>query len=155
MKDINYQLFVSELDYRQFVSYLEFKLHARQLFGDALVLSYRDIDVLSQALNPIYVERLQLNLRPFEAMLLLAKQATSIFFVYAATVVTLVSAGYILSHHVHYDVMMTLLKEKEDIAMMVMTGIDLFKATSPTATTSFISSGNLQAFQRQLVATLS
>lgn len=142
---MNYKLFVSELNYSNFVSYLEFRLHARQLFGDALVLSYRDIDVLSQSLNPIYVERLQLNTRPFEAMLLLAKQATSIFFVYAATVVTLVSAGYILSHHVHYDLMLTILKEKEDIAMMIMTGIDLFKDTPP------ISTGNLHSFHRQLV----
>ncbi|KAL7313871.1 hypothetical protein PS15m_007555 [Mucor circinelloides] len=127
LQDMNFNLYISEINYSNFVSYLEFRLHSRQLLGDVLLLSYRDIDVLSQALNPVYVKRLQLNLRPFEAMILLAKQAISICVVYTATLMTLVSAGYVLSHHV--DVM-HLIKDKDEIAMMIMSGIDFFNAHS-------------------------
>lgn len=127
LQDMNFNLYISEINYSNFVSYLEFRLHSRQLLGDVLLLSYRDIDVLSQALNPVYVKRLQLNLRPFEAMILLAKQAISICVVYTATLMTLVSAGYVLSHHV--DVM-HLIRDKDEIAMMIMSGIDFFNAHS-------------------------
>ncbi|CEP07260.1 hypothetical protein [Parasitella parasitica] len=127
LQDMNFNLYISELSYSNFVSYLEFRLHSRQLLGDVLLLSYRDIDVLSQALNPVYVKRLQLNLRPFEAMILLAKQAVSVFVVYTATLITLVSAGYVLSCHVD---MMSLMHDKDKIAMMIMRGIDHFNAQS-------------------------
>ncbi|KAI8332011.1 hypothetical protein BD560DRAFT_415484 [Blakeslea trispora] len=99
LSDIGFNLYISELNYSNFVSYLEFRLHSRQLLGNALLLSYRDIDVLSQSLNPIYVKRLKLNLRPFEAMLLLLKQAMSILVVYTAALAILVSAGYVLAYH--------------------------------------------------------
>jgi hypothetical protein len=78
------------------------------------------MDVLSQSLTPAYVERLQLNIRPFEAMVLLAKQATSILVMYAATLVTLASAGYVLSQYA-----VTL--QKDEIAMMILSGLDLLK----------------------------
>lgn len=80
------------MNYCNFVSYLEFRLHTRQLLCGNV--SYRDIDVLSQTLNPEYVARLGLNLRPFQAMILIAKQAVSILVMYAATLATLVSAGF-------------------------------------------------------------
>ncbi|KAI8644594.1 hypothetical protein BD408DRAFT_441589 [Parasitella parasitica] len=127
LQDMDFNLYISEINYSNFVSYLEFRLHSRQLLGDALLLSYRDIDVLSQALNPVYVKRLQLNLRPFEAMILLAKQAVSVFVVYTATIMTLVSAGYVLSYHVE---MMSLMGDKDKIAMMIMSGIDMFNTQS-------------------------
>lgn len=84
------------MNYSNFVSYLEFRLHTRQLLCGNV--SYRDIDVLSQTLNPEYLARLQLNLRPFEAMLLLLKHAISITIMYAATLATLVSAGLYIAH---------------------------------------------------------
>jgi hypothetical protein len=60
-------------------------------------------------------------------MILLAKQAISIFVVYTATLMTLASAGYVLSHHI--DVM-RLIKDKNELAMMIMSGIDFFNAHS-------------------------
>lgn len=54
------------------------------------------MDVLSQSLNPEYVARLQLNLRPFEAMLLLIKHALKICVMYTAALATLISAGIYL-----------------------------------------------------------
>ncbi|KAI9340984.1 hypothetical protein BD770DRAFT_431291 [Pilaira anomala] len=95
LTDMNFKLYISNINYSQFVSYLEFRLHTRQiLLGN--VLSYRDIDVLSQSLNPEYVARLQLNLRPFEAMLLLIKHALKICVMYTAALATLISAGIYL-----------------------------------------------------------
>ncbi|OBZ91335.1 Cyclin-U4-1 [Choanephora cucurbitarum] len=99
LNEIGFNLYISELNYSNFVSYLEFRLHSRQLLGNTLLLSYRDIDVLSQSLNPIYVKRLKLSLRPFEAMLLLLKQAMSILVVYTAALAALASAGYALAYH--------------------------------------------------------
>ncbi|KAI9469847.1 MAG: hypothetical protein EXX96DRAFT_382827 [Benjaminiella poitrasii] len=125
LKEMNYTLYISELEYSQFVSYLEFRLHSRQLLVnvDFPLLSYRDMDVLSQTLDPFYVRRLKLNLRPFEAMILLAKQAVSIFVVYMATALAvLTSAGY--HHRYIVDLFKTfLLNEKENIAVMVISGI--------------------------------
>lgn len=116
LNDINFDLYISPQSYSNFVSYLEFQLHTRQLLVCG-IFSYRDIDVLSQSLNPEYVKRLGLNLRPFEAMILLAKQATSIFVVYAATLATLVSAGYWI----------LLQLNREEIAMIVLSGMDIIK----------------------------
>lgn len=92
LNDMNFKLYISNLDYTNFTSYLEFRLHTRQLLlcGHG---SYRDMDVLSQTLNPEYVARLGLNLRPFQAMLLILKQAISILVMYAATLATLTSAA--------------------------------------------------------------
>jgi hypothetical protein len=118
LRQLDFKLYISPTDYHNFVSYLEFRLHARQLLGDVLLLSYRDMDVLSQSLTPAYVERLQLKIRPFEAMVLLAKQATSILVVYAATLVALASAGYVLSQY-------TVTLQKDEIAMMILSGLDL------------------------------
>lgn len=117
LNDINFNLYISPISYSNFVSYLEFQLHTRQLLVCCGIFSYRDIDVLSQSLNPEYVKRLGLNLRPFEAMILLAKQATSIFVMYAATLATLVSAGYWI----------VLQLNKEEIAMIILSGIDIIK----------------------------
>ncbi|GAA5806815.1 hypothetical protein MFLAVUS_000163 [Mucor flavus] len=96
LTDMNFKLYISNINYSNFVSYLEFRLHTRQLLCGNV--SYRDIDVLSQTLNPEYLARLQLNLRPFEAMLLLLKHAISITVMYAATLATLVSAGLYIAH---------------------------------------------------------
>ncbi|KAI7894100.1 uncharacterized protein EV154DRAFT_600230 [Mucor mucedo] len=93
LSDMNFNLYISNVNYTNFTSYLEFRLHTRQLLLCGNV-SYRDMDVLSQALNPEYVARLGLNLRPFQAMLLILKQALSILVMYAATLATLVSAGF-------------------------------------------------------------
>ncbi|KAI8075473.1 uncharacterized protein B0P05DRAFT_547638 [Gilbertella persicaria] len=100
LNEMNFELYISELNYSHFVSYLEFQLHSRQVLGNTLLLSYRDIDVLSQALNPVYVKRLQLNLRPFDAMLLILKQAISILVMYAAIIAALISTGYLLAHSI-------------------------------------------------------
>lgn len=93
LNDMKFNLYISPCNYSNFVSYLEFKLHSRQLLlcGN---ISYRDIDVLSQSLKPEYIKRLKLNLRPFEAMILLLKQAASILAIYSVTL----AAVYIINH---------------------------------------------------------
>ena len=122
LNDMNFNLYISNFNYRNFVSYLEFRLHTRQLFLFANI-SYRDIDVLSQSLNPEYVKRLQLNTRPFEAMILIAKQATSILFMYIMTVATLATL-YTLQRS---EWIVFLQIDKEQVAMIVMSGIDMLK----------------------------
>ncbi|KAI7907201.1 uncharacterized protein BX663DRAFT_495169 [Cokeromyces recurvatus] len=127
LKDIHYKLYISELDYSQFVSYLEFRLHSRQLLvSGGSLLSYRDIDVLSQTLDPAYVRRLKLNLRPFEAMVLLAKHVVSIFIAYMTT-----TLAVLMTRPYFIDFLKTfLVNEKDNIAMIVVNGIDLFKEES-------------------------
>ncbi|KAI8982354.1 hypothetical protein BDF20DRAFT_912527 [Mycotypha africana] len=140
LRDLDYKLYIPEVSYSNFVSYLEFRLHSRQLLGDnVLLLSYRNIDVLSQSLNPIYVKRLQLNLRPFEAMILLVKQSIYILAMYATALATIASTGYILLHSNIQEFFNMLLKGREDdIAMVVLTGIEFYKVelstTVPTST---------------------
>ncbi|KAI9491430.1 hypothetical protein BDB00DRAFT_832939 [Zychaea mexicana] len=94
LRDMRYKLFVPEQAYYDFCSYLEFRLTVAGQRGLTMIvpLSYRDIRVLSQSLLPVYVERLHLSLRPFEAMWLLAKTAASICAMYGMAVLT----GYIV-----------------------------------------------------------
>jgi hypothetical protein len=93
-------LFVTDDQYRQFCSYLEVSLHLRQVVqysGTSLLsLSYQDVSILSQSLLPVYAERLRLSLRPFEAIVLLAKMVALTFAVYVATLATLAAAGYMI-----------------------------------------------------------
>ena len=86
LRDIRYKLFVPEQAYYDFCNYLEFRLTLVKQQSFILPLSYRDIRVLSQSLLPIYVERLHLTLRPFEAMWLLARTAASICAMYGIAV---------------------------------------------------------------------
>jgi hypothetical protein len=88
-------------------------------------LSYRDVDVLSKWINPVYLKRLNITLRPFEAMLLLAKVVASICVVYVATVATIVYAGYVISHNMEYLITFV---DKNRMAMMVMSGVDMMSA---------------------------
>jgi hypothetical protein len=132
---MNFKLYISNLNYSNFVSYLEFRLHTRQLICGNDV-SYRDIDVLSQSLNPEYVKRLQLNLRPFEAMLLIVKQAISILVVYAATLATLVSAGIIIVNKSDWIIgQIQQPQMKEQLAMVILSGLDLFNKGGAIFTT--------------------
>lgn len=121
LQDLHYRLFIDEREYIHFCSFLEFRLHSRRI-SDAL--SYRDIHVLSQSLLPTYVERLHLSLRPYEAMLLLAKTVTSICIVYATTVM----AGYILYQYAAWiqsqllqAIRLVLLQRQVQEHMIVMT----------------------------------
>ncbi|KAI7860857.1 hypothetical protein BDC45DRAFT_492987 [Circinella umbellata] len=86
LRDMRYRLFVPEQAYYDFCSFLEFRLTLAKQQNFILPLSYRDIRVLSQSLLPIYVERLHLTLRPFDAMWLLAKTAASICAMYGMAV---------------------------------------------------------------------
>jgi hypothetical protein len=108
---MKFNLYISPCNYSNFVSYLEFKLHTRQLICGNI--SYRDIDVLSQSLNPEYVKRLQLNMRPFQAMILLLKQATSILALYTMTIATV----YLMNR--------TAIVDKEQLVVMIMGGLDI------------------------------
>lgn len=119
---MNFNLFISNINYSQFVSYLEFRLYTRQLLLHNI--SYRDMDVLSQSLTPEYVARLQLNLRPFEAMVLILKQATSILFMYTATIVTLCS----IIQQTQW-IIVQLQNNNEQLTMVILSGIDLYNAT--------------------------
>jgi hypothetical protein len=138
--DMNFNLYISNINYSQFVSYLEFRLYTRQLMFGIGNISYRDMDVLSQSLKPEYVARLQLKLRPFEAMILIAKQATSILFMYAATIVTCISiiqqSNWILLQ----------LQNKEQLAMVILSGIDYYNNSAST-------SSNLGESYRHSIAT--
>ncbi|KAH8550502.1 hypothetical protein BGW37DRAFT_496997 [Umbelopsis sp. PMI_123] len=100
LQQIDFKLFITDEQYRHFCSYLEVSLHLRQILqysGTSLLsLSYQDVSILSQSLLPIYAERLRLSLRPYEAILLLAKMVVFTFAVYVATLVTLATAAYII-----------------------------------------------------------
>lgn len=117
---MNFKLYISNINYCNFVSYLEFRIYTRQLLCGNV--SYRDIDVLSQALNPEYVARLGLNLRPFQAMILLAKQAVSILVMYAATLATLVSAGFYIVHQSDWTLLQMQDNEQQS-ALMALSDI--------------------------------
>ncbi|KAI9274710.1 hypothetical protein BDA99DRAFT_498313 [Phascolomyces articulosus] len=97
LHDIRYKLFVPEQAYYDFCSYLEFRLTVAKQpnFFHLLPLSYRDLRVLSQSLLPVYVERLHLTLRPFEAMWLLTKTAASICVMYGMAVLM----SYVVYHY--------------------------------------------------------
>lgn len=101
LQQIDFKLFVTDDQYRHFCSYLEVSLHLRQVVqysGTSLLssLSYQDVSILSQSLLPIYAERLRLSLRPYEAIMLLAKMVALTFAIYVATLVTLATAAYII-----------------------------------------------------------
>lgn len=100
LRQMDFNLFVTDEQYRHFCNYLEVSLHLRQLVqysGSSLFsLSYQDVSVLSQSLLPVYAERLKLSLRPFEAIVLLAKMVALTFAIYLATLVTLAAAAYVI-----------------------------------------------------------
>ncbi|KAG2184869.1 hypothetical protein INT43_000782 [Umbelopsis isabellina] len=100
LRQMDFNLFVTDEQYRHFCNYLEVSLHLRQVVqysGSSLFsLSYQDVSVLSQSLLPVYAERLKLSLRPFEAIVLLAKMVALTFAIYLATLVTLAAAAYII-----------------------------------------------------------
>lgn len=111
---MDYRIHVREQDYRQFCDYLQFRLHVQQLGRQSL--SYHDVQVLSQSLPAIYVSRLRLSLRPIEAMVLLAKTATSICLVYALTCV----AAYVLYQHIRVAIWQRHLQEHAVVMMVEM-----------------------------------
>ncbi|KAI9282095.1 hypothetical protein BC943DRAFT_116859 [Umbelopsis sp. AD052] len=101
LQQIDFKLFVTDDQYRHFCSYLEVSLHLRQVVqysGTSLLssLSYQDVSILSQSLLPIYAKRLRLSLRPYEAIMLLAKMVALTFAIYIATLVTLATAAYVI-----------------------------------------------------------
>ncbi|ORZ12752.1 hypothetical protein BCR42DRAFT_493486 [Absidia repens] len=130
LDEMDYSFYVSEHDYYNFCHYLEFRIHLRQfMIGDqpsVMSLSYHSINVLSQHLNPIYVKRLGLSLRPFEAMKLLAKTAVSICIMYTATVITALSITYICYQY-STRVIAILLERKlqEHVVMIVVDMLDI------------------------------
>ncbi|KAI8992274.1 hypothetical protein BDB01DRAFT_777817 [Pilobolus umbonatus] len=128
LEDMDFKLHVTETEYSNFCSYLEFRVHLRQVVGNRFTLSYRDIDVLSQSLCPVYCERLKITLRPFEAMLLFAKTATSLLMVYTAVIATLISTGYVIIQHaewIHVHLIPHI--ERERLVMLLLSGIDMMK----------------------------
>ena len=98
---MRYKLYVPEQSYYDFCNYLAFRVTVAGQQG--LVLSYRDISVLSQSLLPVYAERLHLSLRPFEAMWLLAKTAASICAMYGMAVLT----GYVVCQYAAAQIVAT------------------------------------------------
>ncbi|KAI8329211.1 hypothetical protein BC941DRAFT_457373 [Chlamydoabsidia padenii] len=131
LDEMDYSLFVSEEDYYNFCNYLEFRLHLRQCLiatqgSSVMSLSYHSINVLSQHLNPIYVKRLGLSLRPFDAMILLAKTATSICIMYAATIAAALSTAYVCYQYSTWVVTVLLeTKLQEHAVMMVVDMLDI------------------------------
>ncbi|KAI8089557.1 uncharacterized protein BX664DRAFT_136817 [Halteromyces radiatus] len=125
LEEMDYSLFVSDQDYYNFCNYLEFRVHLRQInIGSRIMsLSYHNINVLSQQLNPIYVKRLGLSLRPFEAMILLAKTVTSICIMYAATIAATISTAYICYQYSNW--LVTVLLEKSIQEHMVLMLVDI------------------------------
>ncbi|KAI8891454.1 hypothetical protein K501DRAFT_328019 [Backusella circina FSU 941] len=123
LQDINFEIYISKSNYDEFFNYLMFSNNQRQL--NYISLSYQDVDVLSKWISPIYLKRLNITLRPLDAMILLAKVAASMCFVYAAAVATIVYAGYVISHNMEYFIAFI---DRNRMAMMVMSGVDMMAA---------------------------
>ncbi|KAK9766392.1 hypothetical protein K7432_004559 [Basidiobolus ranarum] len=90
LSQLNYNLYVTEEMYEAFLSYIEVSLSLSQIYGRN-VLSYKDVSILSQSLLPKYINRLNLSLRPVDAMMLMSKVLGAICLCYVAAVAALAS----------------------------------------------------------------
>ncbi|RUS31279.1 hypothetical protein BC938DRAFT_478135 [Jimgerdemannia flammicorona] len=99
LTSLDYRLFVTEQQYRDFVAYLEVLLHLNELLrrGFSSALSYKDVRVLSQYILPAYMKRLRMNpLRPIQAMLLVAGYTAAIYMVYVAGLAIVAAVGWVV-----------------------------------------------------------
>ncbi|KAI9319469.1 hypothetical protein BX666DRAFT_1926316 [Dichotomocladium elegans] len=109
LHDLHYRLYVPAQSYFHFCSFLEFQLIAT---ASRVGLSYGDIRILSENLPKVYVDRLHLSLRPFEAMWLMARTVATICVVYVTTVLAgyalrtyiLAAVRYTLAHYAHKEI---------------------------------------------------
>ncbi|KAK9768897.1 hypothetical protein K7432_000126 [Basidiobolus ranarum] len=89
LSQLNYKLYITEEMYEAFLSYIEVALSLNQIAGRD-TLTYKDLSLLSQSLLPEYVTRLDLSLRPLDAIVLMSKMLSIVCLCYVAVVGILV-----------------------------------------------------------------
>ncbi|ORX92409.1 hypothetical protein K493DRAFT_316602 [Basidiobolus meristosporus CBS 931.73] len=100
LSQLNYNLYVTEEMYEAFLSYIEVSLSLNQIYRRD-VLSYKDVSILSQSLLPEYINRLNLSLRPLDAMILLGKMLSAICLFYVAAVASMAATCQYASMMIH------------------------------------------------------
>ncbi|KAJ3035697.1 hypothetical protein HDV00_003458 [Rhizophlyctis rosea] len=113
----NYNLFFSNTDYLQFLSYLDVMLCLRQMYRWSS-LSYADLLRLSFKLDPKYLHTLNRTLRPYKAIILLLKTLMKTFAQYIAAV-AVASAVIAAAIHQRHNLVIPNLRTIQPSAMTV------------------------------------